>query len=152
VEPQPGVYDQDYLQRVRDVIALAQENGLYVMLDMHQDLFSRKWEDGAPFWATLDERLPHPENCTMWYDAYLQSEAVIRAADNFWRNAPAADGVRLLDHYEAMWEMLAGYFDPCENVIGFEPMNEPFMGGLARAAFGEAVMGICVYHFGKHLF
>ena len=140
VEPQPGVYDQDYLQRVRDVIALAQENGLYVMLDMHQDLFSRKWEDGAPLWATLDEGLPHPENCTMWYDAYLQSEAVIRAADNFWRNAPATDGVGLLDHYEAMWEMLAGYFDPCENVIGFEPMNEPFMGSLARAAFGEAAM------------
>ena len=65
---------------------------------------------------------------------------MIRAADNFWRNAPATDGVGLLDHYEAMWEMLAGYFDPCENVIGFEPMNEPFMGSLARAAFGEAAM------------
>ena len=76
----------------------------------------------------------------MWYDAYLQSEAIIRAADNFWKNTPAADSVGLLDHYEAMWEMLAGYFDSCENVIGYEPMNEPFMGGLARAAFGEAAM------------
>ena len=140
VEPQPGVYDRDYLQRVRDVIELARQNGLYVMLDMHQDLFSRKWGDGAPLWATLDEGAPHPEHCTMWYDAYLQSEAIIRAADNFWRNAPAADGVGLLDHYEAMWEMLAGYFDSCENAIGYEPMNEPFMGGLARAAFGEAAM------------
>ena len=140
VEPQPGVYDHDYLQRVKDVIELARQNGLYVMLDMHQDLFSRKWGDGAPLWATLDEGAPHPESCTMWYDAYLQSEAIIRAADNFWENAPAADGVGLQDHYEAMWEILAGYFDSCENVIGYEPMNEPFMGGLARAAFGEAAM------------
>jgi hypothetical protein len=95
VEPQPGVYDHDYLQRVKDVIELARQNGLYVMLDMHQDLFSRKWGDGAPLWATLDEGAPHPESCTMWYDAYLQSEAIIRAADNFWENAPAADGVGL---------------------------------------------------------
>ena len=140
VEPQPGVYDTAYLQRVKEVIALAWRYGLYTMLDMHQDLFSRKWEDGAPLWATLDDGLPHPENCTMWYDAYLQSEAVIRAADNFWKNAPAEDGVGLLDHYTAMWEMLAETFDPCEGVIGFEPMNEPFMGSLAKAAFGEAAM------------
>jgi len=138
VEPQPGVYDQAYLGRVKDMVELAWRYGLYTMLDMHQDLYSRKWSDGAPLWATLDEGLPHPDNCTMWYEAYLQSEAVIRAADNFWKNAPAEDGIGLLDHYEAMWEMLAAYFDSCESIIGYEPMNEPFMGGLARAAFGEA--------------
>ena len=140
VEPQPGVYDKAYLARVRDVVELAWSYGLHTMLDMHQDLFSIKWEDGAPLWATLDEGKPHPENFTMWYHAYLQSDAINCAADNFWKNAPAADGRGLLDHYEAMWEMLAEYFDPCEGLIGFEPMNEPFMGSLARAAFGEATV------------
>ena len=140
VEPQPGVYDTEYLERVRDVAELAWKYGLYTMLDMHQDLFSCKWGDGAPLWATLDDGLPHPANCTMWYDAYLQSEAVIRAADHFWENAPAEDGVGLLDHYTKMWKMIAEFFDSCESVIGYEPMNEPFMGSLARNAFGEATM------------
>ena len=54
VEPQPGVYDMEYLKKVKDTIQLAQKYGLYVMVDMHQDLFGQKFADGAPDWATLD--------------------------------------------------------------------------------------------------
>jgi endoglycosylceramidase len=106
---------------------------------MHQDLFSAKFIDGAPEWATLDEGLEHPQNCTIWYEAYLTSPAVIKAADNFWANKPASDGVGLLDHYEAMWTHLAGRFGGLVNILGFEPMNEPFMGSLAPQTFGEAI-------------
>ncbi|MDE5931614.1 MAG: glycoside hydrolase family 5 protein [Lachnospiraceae bacterium] len=80
VEPQPGKYDMEYLCRVKDAIVLAEKYGLYVMVDMHQDLFGRKYADGAPDWATLDEGAYHPEGCTKWYDEYQQSEAIIRAA------------------------------------------------------------------------
>lgn len=142
VEPQPGEYDMEYLDKVKDTILLAEKYGLYVMLDMHQDLFARKYADGAPDWATLDEGAYHPEGCNMWYDAYLQSEAIIRAADNFWANKAAKDGVGLLDHYERMWEQIAKHLDVCGNIIGWEPMNEPFMGSLARNAFGSATMKI----------
>ena len=142
VEPQPGVYDMEYLKKVKDTIQLAQKYGLYVMVDMHQDLFGQKFADGAPDWATLDEGANHPEGCTMWYDAYLQSEAIIRAADNFWADKEAADGIGLLEHYAKMWEQIVQYLDDCENIIGWEPMNEPFMGSLARNAFGAATMKI----------
>ena len=142
VEPSPGVYDDAYLDRVHHVIELAEQAGLYVLLDMHQDLFSVKFIDGAPEWATLDGGAPHPEGCTLWYEAYIVSQAVINAADAFWANAPAPDGVGLLDHYEAMWGHLAARFADCRAVIGFEPMNEPFMGRLAREAFGEATMKV----------
>lgn len=138
VEPQPKVYDEAYLNRVKKIVNLAKEYDIYIILDMHQDLFAQKFIDGAPDWACLDEGLPHPENCTIWYNAYLESEAIIKAADNFWANAPAEDGVGLLDHYSAMWEKIAESFDGCPNVIGFEPMNEPFMGSIAREAFGLA--------------
>lgn len=138
VEPQPGVYDEEYLKKVKEIVELAGRYGIYIILDMHQDLFAQKYIDGAPDWACLDEGLPHPENCTMWYNAYLESEAIIRAADNFWANAPAEDGVGLLDHYSAMWEKIAQVFADCPNIIGFEPMNEPFMGSIAREAFGLA--------------
>lgn len=138
VEPQPGEYDIEYLDKVKEAILLAEKYGLYVMVDMHQDLFARKFIDGAPDWATLDEGAYHPEGCTMWYEAYLQSDAIINAADNFWANRQAEDGVGLLDHYEKMWEQIAMHLEGCSNIIGWEPMNEPFMGSLARKAFGNA--------------
>ena len=139
-EPAPGVIDFEYLKKVRHYVDLAETYGIYIMLDMHQDLFAQKYIDGAPDWACLDEGLPHPDNCSLWYEAYLSSDAIIRAADNFWANRPASDGVGLLDHYEHMWEEIASVFADCTNVIGLEPMNEPFMGSVARNAFGEATM------------
>lgn len=39
-----------------------------------------------------------------------------------------------------MWGKIAEALDGCGNVIGFEPMNEPFMGSLARESFGAATM------------
>lgn len=139
-EPQPGVIDTEYLGRVKAMFRKAEEYGIYIMVDMHQDLFAAKYIDGAPDWACLDEGLYHPENCALWYQAYLESDAIIRAADNFWANKPASDGVGLLDHYEQMWEKIAEMFADCSNVIGLEPMNEPFMGSIARNSFGEATM------------
>ncbi|WP_051251140.1 glycoside hydrolase family 5 protein [Paenibacillus harenae] len=142
VEPEPGVYDEVYLDKVAEVIHEAEKCGIYILLDMHQDLFATKFADGAPDWAALDEGLPHPEDCAVWYEAYLKSPAVIRAADNFWANKPASDGVGLLDHYEAMWEHIAAKFKGYPNLIGFEPMNEPYMGSIAPQAFGTAVATI----------
>ncbi|MBB6634606.1 cellulase family glycosylhydrolase [Cohnella thailandensis] len=138
VEPEPGLYDDAYLNRVAKVVQFAGKVGIYVFLDMHQDLFSAKFIDGAPEWATLDDGLEHPKGLSIWYEAYVKSPAVIRAADSFWANRKAADGVGLLDHYEAMWEYIADKFKAYSNIVGFEPMNEPYMGSLAPQAFGMA--------------
>ena len=142
VEPEPGVYDEIYLDRIAEAIIVADQCGIYVFLDMHQDLFSAKFIDGAPAWATLDDDLPGPERQDIWYEAYLSSPAVIRSADQFWANAAASDGIGLLDHYEAMWTHLARRFSHYDNIIGFEPMNEPYMGSLAARAFGEALAAV----------
>ena len=139
-EPEPGLLDQAYLAKIKELVQAAENYGIYVILDMHQDLFAQKFIDGAPDWACLDEGAYHPDNCTMWYEAYLSSEAIIKAADHFWANTPASDGIGLLDHYAAMWTEIARVFDDCPNVIGLEPMNEPFMGSLARNSFGAATM------------
>jgi hypothetical protein len=36
-----GVYDQDYLKSIRATVESANRHGMYVLLDMHQDMFSR---------------------------------------------------------------------------------------------------------------
>src|SRR5699024_3751096 len=59
LEPEPGQYNEAYLKEIDRRIEWAAENDIYVFLDMHQDLFSVKYADGAPEWATLDEDLPH---------------------------------------------------------------------------------------------
>jgi len=42
VEPlERGVYDQDYLESLRAVVQAADRHGIYVLMDMHQDAFSR---------------------------------------------------------------------------------------------------------------
>jgi len=76
---------------------------------MHQDLYSVKYSDGAPPWATLDEGRPHQPGA-VWSDAYYTSEAVQTALDHFWANRPAADGVGLQDHYARVWRHVARRF------------------------------------------
>ncbi len=139
-EPEPGRIDRTYLENIKELVRACEAQNVYIILDMHQDLFAQKYIDGAPDWACMDEGACHPENCTLWYEAYLSSDAIIQAADHFWANTPASDGTGLLDHYAAMWQEIARVFDDCDNVIGLEPMNEPFMGSLARESFGAATM------------
>lgn len=140
VEPKPGIYDDAYLGKIGRVIEDAEKENLYVLVDMHQDLWSVLYADGAPEWATLTDGAEHPSDCAMWFDAYLKSDAIINAADHFWKNDPAGDGIGLMDHYAAMWKHIVKVLDGHENIIGYEPMNEPFMGSLARNTFGMAGM------------
>jgi len=148
VEPEPGVYDDAYLSRIKQQAEWAANNGIYVFLDMHQDLYSLMFGDGAPAWATLTDDLPHVEG-NLWSDAYLESPAVNRALDHFWSNSPAPDGIGLQDHYAAMWCHAAQYFADCPNLIGFDMMNEPYPGsggqevlGTIVAAYASSVLGI----------
>ncbi|MFN2110558.1 MAG: cellulase family glycosylhydrolase [Anaerolineae bacterium] len=134
LEPEPGVYDEAYLERIDQQIAWAKEAGLLVFLDMHQDLYSVLFSDGAPAWATLTDGTPHLDLGGVWSDAYFTSMAVQTALDNFWSNTPAPDGIGLQDHYARMWAHLAQRYADEPAVIGYDIMNEPFPGSAAAQA------------------
>ncbi len=127
VEPQPGQYNDHYLSEIDKFIVLAQQHGISVFLDMHQDLFSCKYADGAPEWATLTDGLEHVQT-DLWSESYLLSGAVQAAFDNFWNNMVASDGIGIQDHYINMWRYLAARYKNHESVIGYDIMNEPFVG------------------------
>jgi len=148
VEPEPGEYDDVYLGKIKQQAAWAEQNGIYVFLDMHQDLYSVLYGDGAPAWATLTDDLPHVEG-QLWSDAYLESPAVNRALDRFWDNAAGPGGVGLQERYAAMWRHVAEFFSDCPNLIGYDLMNEPYPGtdgqevlGAIIAAYAETVLGL----------
>jgi endoglycosylceramidase len=128
LEPQPGHFDEAYLDRIAKLVGYAKQQGLYVLLDMHQDLYSVKFGDGAPLWATLDEGKPHNTEGADWSDAYYVSEGVQTALDHFWANSPAPDGMGLQDHYAKAWQFVASRFKDLPDVIGYDLMNEPFPG------------------------
>ncbi|MFN8205961.1 MAG: cellulase family glycosylhydrolase [Bacteroidales bacterium] len=127
MEPEPGKYNEAYLDKLEERVNWATRNGIYVMLDMHQDLYSVLFSDGAPKWATLTEGQPHAKGA-IWSDSYFMSMAVQKAFDNFWANTPASDSIGIQDHYARMWQHIAKRFAGNKGVIGYDIMNEPFNG------------------------
>jgi endoglycosylceramidase len=146
VEPECGKYDEEYLKEIDKRVAWAKRNGLFVLLDMHQDLFSEEYSDGAPKWATLNEGKPHVVG-HIWSEAYWMSPAVQAAFDNFWANKPGPDGVGIQDRFALAWGHVAAHFANQPAVVGFDLMNEPFIGskiltaGLRAAAQLSDILG-----------
>ncbi len=130
LEPEPGRYDDTYLSKLEEKVNQAAKYGIYVLLDMHQDLYSVLYSDGAPQWATLTDGQKHVTG-EIWSDAYEMSPAVQRAFDNFWADKPAPDGIGLQEHYINMWKHIASRFARNKAVLGYDIMNEPFNGSQA---------------------
>jgi endoglycosylceramidase len=135
LEPEPGRYDDNYLSGVDKRIAWAKQNGIYVLLDMHQDLYSAKFgADGAPLWATLDDGKPHVSKGGVWSNAYFTSKAVQTAFDNFWANKAGPDGVGIQDRFALAWQHVAKRYADEPAVLGYDILNEPFIGSQAVEA------------------
>ncbi|NIA12713.1 MAG: cellulase family glycosylhydrolase [Nitrospiraceae bacterium] len=128
LEPEPGQYDEAYLKKVDQRVAWAKEHGLYVLLDMHQDLFSVSYSDGAPEWATLTDGQPHVSEGGVWSDAYLTSAAIQRAFDNFWANTPGPGGPGIQDRFAQAWKHVAARYANEPIVLGYDLFNEPNIG------------------------
>lgn len=127
IEPVPGQYDDNYLSMIDKLIELAGKHDLCVILDMHQDLFSCIYSDGAPEWATITDGKEHIRT-DLWSESYLLSPAVQTAFDNFWNNRQASDGIGIQDHFINMWKYIASRYQDNKVVIGYDILNEPFMG------------------------
>ena len=136
IEPEPGKYNGEYIDAVEALVSAAGERGIYVILDMHQDMFSRYLNggcgDGAPSWA-IDPSIPqdkpaNDERCIDWVNG-LNDKNVLRAFDSFYANV---NGVR--DHYISMWAHIAQRFGDHPAVIGYDLMNEPIGDEVSQIA------------------
>ena len=130
IEPECGKYDEAFLRRIDERIAWAKANGLYVLVDMHQDLWGEKVPggDGAPAWASLDGGRKHVHTSDHWGDAYLTSPMIQTCFDSFWANKPGPDGVGIQDRFALAWRHVAKRYADEPAVIGYDLLNEPFPG------------------------
>lgn len=126
VEPTEGKYDEAYLLELDRRVSWARDCGLWVMIDLHQDLYI----EAAPEWAVLSEGKEHITG-EVWSDSYMISPAVQTAFDNFWIDRKTADSVGVQTRYVDMLGMLAKRYKDSSAVVGYDVMNEPFMGSSA---------------------
>lgn len=129
VEPAPGRYDEEYLEKVAKIARLLENHGIYFFLDMHQDLYGSdsKIGDGAPAWAALTDGEKFKKPMFIWAEGYFYGRAVQKSFDAFWLNREVC-GKGLQDWYTDMWKHVAAKFKDNTALLGFDIMNEPYPG------------------------
>jgi hypothetical protein len=169
----PGLYDETYLQFVREVLRKAADHGFQVFIDPHQDVWSRfSGGDGAPGW-TLEAvgfdlaqlhacgaavvhqihgdpfpRMIWPTNASRLASATMFS--LFFAGKTL---APAAriEGESAQDylqrHYIQSLVQLAQRLRDLPNVIGYDTFNEPSSGWIGcrdlNSFHGALRYGLC---------
>ncbi len=127
VEPNPGAYDDGYLDQIAQTEADLARHGVFSQLDFHQDLYNERFQgEGWPDWAVQDDGLPNPQ--LGFPTNYFGNPALIRAFDHFWANDPGPGGIGLQDRYAATWGHVAARFASATHTLGFDVMNEPWPG------------------------
>jgi endoglycosylceramidase len=139
LEPERDVIDQSYLDKIIDAVAAAKQNGLYVVIDMHQDAWGKYiasppgtvcppgtslangW-DGAPQWATIfDPGTDFANTCTP--GSREDAPAVQQSWDNFY-----ADTDGIMTELVDAWGAVATSFAHEPAVAGYDLLNEPNLG------------------------
>ena len=134
LEPEKGKLNEGLLRRVDEIFATAEKHGMYVFLDMHQDVYG-----GMPEWTRITDGIKWPKKTRfVWAEGYFWGRAVHRAFDNFWDNTPT-QGKGLQDHFAELWQILARRYADSPAFFGFDLLNEPFPGKDGGKAFRKLV-------------
>ncbi len=126
-----------YLATLRSIAEAAWARGLYVIIDVHQDGFSRRLARGCgggfPGWAISPRaRSRPPDNgcgCRNWVFHEVTDPGVHRSFADFY-----ADTYGVRTRYLAMLDRIAATFATVPGVIGYDPLNEPW-GDEAKELF-----------------
>jgi hypothetical protein len=124
--PRAGEVDAAYLDALAAPVDLLHAEGIYVLLDMHQDVRARCFCcDGAPEWAIRDEGEPFTPQAQWFLNDFLP--AVKRSFDLF-RAGDRGAHPDLQVHFAAAWQAVARRFRGHPGVIGYDQFNEPSPG------------------------
>jgi endoglycosylceramidase len=143
LEPERGRFNQLYVDRVAQVVGWARAVGIHVIIDMHQNGYSRfigpvaginaklRFYTGAPAWATITDGFPSRE----FAGQRELNPAGLEANTNFWYNR---GGVQ--DEYIAAIAVLAQRFKDDSTVAGYSIFNEPFPGWNLPPGFEDLLL------------
>ncbi|MDC0253702.1 glycoside hydrolase family 5 protein [Bacteriovoracales bacterium] len=156
IHPQVDTINYNYLEEITFQIKEAIKNNIYVLLDYHQDLFSRHLfnknskftGNGAPAWITPENNYPIERCfiCTHWGMNNIFNKAIKLAFENFWNNkaVQTISGPRnIQDEYFWQMEQMILYLKKNLSqreqlfIIGINPMNEPVHGSYGNLSPNE---------------
>jgi endoglycosylceramidase len=128
-EPEPARYDAAYLGQILAVAEAAWARGMYVIIDFHQDGFSRclsrGFGSGLPRWAVSSRVRPAtPDNGPKgkYWQFYVATDyRVHRSFSDFY-----ADRTGVRSRYLRMVGQVAAAFASIPGVIGYDLLNEPW--------------------------
>lgn len=137
LEEKRGEYSRDMARVLRRFAERCESENIYVMPDMHQDLFSHYlYGDGAPEWA-VDPRIKSKKRLAIWAEGYFYMDCVQQVFADFWENK---NGVQ--DAFFDCWKFLESSFEGCGNIIGYDYFNEPYLHRGGRGVFINILNGI----------
>ncbi|WP_186449965.1 cellulase family glycosylhydrolase [Nocardioides sp. J9] len=121
----PGAGDPSYRQGWQRVMDLLADRGIWMQLDMHQDQFHEVYGgEGVPDWAlrrpALLSLLP-PINLPFPMGYWTPENSLV--FDEFWANKHKG-----VDHWAAAWRIAADWWKDQPYLMGYDLMNEPWMG------------------------
>jgi endoglycosylceramidase len=135
---EPGVVDEAYLDKFLERVKKLTDNDIYVVIDMHQDLWGAPFVNhGAPTWACPEELQAGYEAQSPWWSNYT-SEQVSGCFDHFWESPT------LQDNFASAWVAMAEKVCGEDKVLGFDLMNEPYTGQdhMTASFDNEYLMGL----------
>lgn len=134
IEPAKDSFDENYLQEVKKRVEWYTNRKMYVVFDMHQDVFGYGvGGNGAPVWAcanTIIKKLI-PDKWP-WWMKNLEPK-VIKSYVQFFRYKKYKERQQ---HYIACYKKVVAMFRDNPYVLGFDLMNEPHGGKVIRTLAG----------------
>lgn len=125
IEPTRDQFNKEYLDGVVCHLKELEKRNIDVVIDWHQDIYTERFSgNGFPEWTVINKTIPFNEQ-EPWHENYKEP-AVIAAFTHFWWNT---DGIqdRCVD---AIHNTLDYLLNNCSNIIGIDPINEPFPGAF----------------------
>lgn len=133
LEPAPGVISRPYLEAIATIVARAQAQGIYVLLDLHQDRYAAGLfpgeSDGMPPYMVNTLGLGQTPILLGVTDPAVQG-----AFTAFWKNLPV-HGQPMQNWYLYGLAALVKAFAQDPAVAGYDVMNEPNPGLLLTRQF-----------------
>jgi hypothetical protein len=121
LEPTEGEFNEVYFSRLLEVVELTTRAGMYVLLDFHQDAWSKEvGEDGAPLWAIVPPPTQLLQGPLNDLSQRRVSAQVLAAFAGFYTNRE-----NIQDRFLPVFSEVVTRYADNSGVIGVEIQNEP---------------------------
>lgn len=146
LEPRENKYNDKLIDSLCELIKELGKHDIFVMFDLHQDLFAHYFHgDGAPKWAIAKE-YPNERPFAIWAEGYFYMQGVQNAFYDFW-----TDNNEIQTKFIKMWKYVSDKLADCDNIIGYDYFNEPYVHENGRKIFTSIVSNVMKISYGREL-